>query len=176
MSDKAISTIKSIIGAVAPTLAGMLGGPLAGVAVGALSKAVLGTEEGTIADIGNAVVQGIKPEVWAEIKRAELNIVLELEKLSTKKHEIDAADRASARARQIAMKDRSTVVLAWLLIGAFIGTSIGVLFGNLKADSVLAGTIIGYVFAMAQQVVGYYFGSSSGSAAKTALIDRIAGK
>ena len=68
------------------------------------------------------------------------------------------------------VQDRTPRVLAYLVVGAFIGVIIGVLSGWGKADSVLAGTLIGYLSAKAEQVIAYYFGSSSGSAEKTRLL------
>ena len=45
-----------------------------------------------------------------------------------------------------------------------------VLAGYAKAETVLAGTIIGYVSAKCEQVLAYYFGSTKGSARKTELL------
>jgi uncharacterized membrane protein len=62
-------------------------------------------------------------------------------------------------------------VLAFLVICGFLGMVYGLLSGELKAlDSTLAGTLIGYVSAKAEQVVSYYFGSSLGSARKNELL------
>lgn len=44
------------------------------------------------------------------------------------------------------------------------------LFGQVQADTVLAGTVIGYLSAKAEQVVAYYFGSTAGSAKKSELL------
>lgn len=48
--------------------------------------------------------------------------------------------------------------------------------GLVAAISGLAGTVIGSVGAGAQQVIGFYFGSSSGSEKKTEAISRIMDK
>ena len=47
-----------------------------------------------------------------------------------------------------------------------------VLFGEITAESAIAGTVIGYLSAKAEQVTAYYFGSSAGSKAKTDLMAR----
>ena len=47
----------------------------------------------------------------------------------------------------------------------------GVLFMHISVDSALAGTVIGYLSAKAEQVLTYYFGSTIGSKMKTRMLD-----
>ena len=61
-------------------------------------------------------------------------------------------------------------MLAYTIIFAFVAMAFSVLFGTMTAESTLAGAVIGYLSAKAEQVVAYYFGSSAGSAAKTAIL------
>jgi hypothetical protein len=56
-----------------------------------------------------------------------------------------------------------------VLMGFFFIVSL-VLSGYAKGDPTLIGAVVGYVSAKAEQVVGYYFGSSSGSARKTEML------
>jgi hypothetical protein len=79
-------------------------------------------------------------------------------------------DRKSARDMQIATKSMLVPSLAILIVGAFIGVVIATLGGFAVVDSVLAGTLIGYLSAKAEQVVNFYFGSSAGSKEKTELL------
>jgi hypothetical protein len=60
--------------------------------------------------------------------------------------------------------------LAILIVSAFIGVVIATLGGFAVIDSVLAGTLIGYLSAKAEQVVNFYFGSSAGSQRKDEMI------
>lgn len=89
--------------------------------------------------------------------------------------ELEAADRNSARQREIAVKDRTVSNLAYMIVGAFVvvgGFMIvhPYLFPGMKLEPemlTLVGTIVGYLAAKAEQVASYYFGSSMGSDRKT---------
>lgn len=91
--------------------------------------------------------------------------------------EADNADRADARAREVAMAahgDHTARVLAYCVTGAFVFVTISLIAGGLLGAeglrdpvlSTLIGTVVGYLSAKAEQVVSYYFGSSAGSKAK----------
>ena len=87
-------------------------------------------------------------------------------------------DRADARAREIAIartgkKDNIIKILAIAIVTAFITTIFLVILGVGKVESALAGTLIGFLSAKAEQIVAYYFGSSSGSKAKDDIIKNL---
>lgn len=161
---------------IAPTVAAALGGPLAGVAVEVLGR-VLGMEAATIDDIQQELQSGqLSGEQLAAIKQAELELKAKEQELGFKFEELVFKDIADARAREVAVKDNTNRVLAYGVIGAFIAMVGATLAGWTKVDSVLAGTLIGYLSAKAEQVLAYYFGSTKGSADKTALIAKAASK
>jgi hypothetical protein len=83
---------------------------------------------------------------------------------------IAAADRASARDREKTVKDWMPRVLGIGIVAGFLTAVFLILTGHAKAESVIAGTLIGYLSAKAEGVVTYYFGSSAGSAEKTRLL------
>jgi len=60
--------------------------------------------------------------------------------------------------------------LALLIVVTFLITAGMTLFGFTKVDSVLAGTLMGYLSAKCEQVVSFYFGSSAGSQRKDELL------
>ena len=80
------------------------------------------------------------------------------------------ADVQSAREREKSLKDNVNKVLAYSIVGAFIAMVGATLLGYAKVESVLAGTLVGYLSAKCEQVLAYYFGSSKGSQAKTEMI------
>lgn len=168
---------------IAPTLASALLGPMKGVAVASITK-ILGLDGGTVADVSKAIADGnITPEHVAEIRKLELQYQndekergFRYAELALKEKEVDANDRDSARKRESAVQDKTTRNLAYLIVGGFLGMVGATLGGWTQVDSVLAGTLIGYLSAKAEQVASYYFGSSSGSAQKSADLAKLAGK
>ena len=162
---------KKIVGSVAPTLATVLGGPLAGVAVKAIAEGLGLGDAATEADVAKAVAAA-SPETLVKLKEIEAAFATRMAELGVDYERIAAEDRDSARRRETAIGGLIVPTLAVLLIGGFLGMSAALLFGWAVADSTMAGAVIGYVSAKAEQVVSYYFGSSAGSKAKTDLMAR----
>jgi len=82
----------------------------------------------------------------------------------------EVADRGSARTMQIGTKAITVPILAYVIVGSFVAMVGGALLGYAKVDSALAGTLVGYLSAKCEQVIGFYFGSSKGSEDKTLLL------
>lgn len=161
---------KNIVGTVAPSIATALGGPLAGLAVSAIAGA-LGLGDGASEEQVAAAVGRATPEQLLALKKAEQEFAVKMRELDVDLERIAVSDRSSARRRESALGDGWYVkTLASMLIGGFLSMAWAVLTGKVIPDSTLAGTIIGYLSAKAEQVVAYYFGSSSGSTAKSLQI------
>lgn len=161
-----METLKQI----APTVASAVLGPLGGVAVAAIGN-ILGVSEATQEKIADAIKTGqLTPEQVGEIKKLELQYQENEKERGFKYTELEFKDRDSARAREVGTKDNTNKILAFVVIGAFLAMVGATLLGYAKVESVLAGTLVGYLSAKAEQVLAYYFGSSSGSRAKTDLL------
>lgn len=159
-----------VLKTLAPTVASALLGPLGGEAVAALGN-VLGVSDATQEKIAEVIKTGqMTPEQVGEIKKLELQYQNDERERGFKYAELEFKDRDSARQREVATKDNTNKILAFTIIGAFIAMVGATLLGYAKVESVLAGTLVGYLSAKAEQVLAYYFGSSSGSAQKTALL------
>lgn len=155
---------------IAPTLASALLGPFAGVAVAGITK-ILGIDGGTVADVTKAISEGkITPEQLAEIQKLELKYKDDEAERGFKYADLEFKDRDSARKREIETGDKVTRNLAYLIVVAFVAVIGFTLAGLSQVESVLAGTLIGYLSAKAEQVMSYYFGSSKGSDKKTDLL------
>ena len=158
------------VGQFAPTLAGALGGPLAGAAVAAVSKAVTGEEAAPDGVILEAVV-GRDPKALAALKEAELDFRKAMLTAQNESRRIAASDRADARARQRAIKDITPAVLGLGVIGGFFFVMATMLWRELPSE---AGTefsiMLGALATMTAAVVNYYFGSSADSAEKTRVM------
>ncbi len=161
---------------VAPSLATALLGPLGGVAISFIADK-LGIEEKTVEAVTDAI-QGNKmtAEQVTQIKAAEIDFQKFLKTNEIDLERIHAGDRDSARKRESAVQDKTTRNLAYLIVGGFLGMVGATLGGWTQVDSVLAGTLIGYLSAKAEQVASYYFGSSSGSVQKSIDIAKLTGK
>ena len=164
---------KEIIGTVAPTLATALGGPLAGAATQAISAALLGKNDGTEDEIAAAFATG-GADALQKARDADAAFKVRMRELDIDLEKIAQQDRESARERESKTGDSLTLrALAALIVGSFIAVVWQVLFGDgSRIDTVLAGTLIGYLSAKADQVIGYYFGSSASSARKDDLLHK----
>jgi hypothetical protein len=161
---------RSIIGTVAPTVATALLGPLGGAAISAIGS-IIGISEPTQEKIAEAIQTGqLKPEQIAQLKALELQYQNEEKERGFKYAELEFKDRDSARQRETATGDKTNRVLAFTIVGSFIAVVGCTLLGFASVDSALAGTLVGYISAKAEQVLAYYFGSSKGSSEKTALL------
>ena len=189
---KALTTI-------APTIATMLAGPLAGTAITALESA-FGLAPGAGADGITAVIQGgqMTPEILAAVRAADQRHAevlgqqgIDLQKLNADRDAAEMAatveDRKDARAHNAG--NAAVWTLAYVVLGTFAAIMAAVLYGCytlitggitvkdvavVAAISGLVGSIVGYVAANAQQVIGFIYGGSIGSEKKTeALADSV---
>ena len=170
-----LDKIKSILGSVAPTIASALGGPLAGVAVGSLSKAVLGDAAAGQAapdKIEDAVLTASNPDVLAKLKQAEDEFQLAMQQHGVDLEKLAQADRDSARQRQMVLKDRTPTVLGYVVVGLTASLEAFVLLHGVPSsiDPVIVGRILGTLDAALTLVLSYYFGSSAGSDRKTEIL------
>jgi len=157
---------------VAPTVATALGGPLAGLAVEAIGAA-FGWTDATKEKVESVLASGqLTGEQLLQLKQAEIALKQRQEELGFQFEELTFKDRDSARQRESVVKDNTNKILAYIVIGSFIAMVASILMGWSKAESVMAGTLVGYLSAKAEQVLSYYFGSTKGSADKTAIIAR----
>lgn len=168
---------RGIIRTVAPTLATAVtgGNPLAGMAIGAISKALLGRPDGTEQDIID-LMAGATPETLAKLKEVETDFKIKMEELGVKVHELDVQDRGSARAKEIATGDVTPKVLAGAYtLGYFILLG-SVMMWGIPADGGAGQVItalIGALTAIQLQIANYYFGSSKGSSDKTKMLTKL---
>lgn len=175
------SDVLGVVSKVAPSIATALGGPLAGSAVqfglnalGVKPKDGASTDEKK--DVLSAAILGATPEQLLQLRQADIDFQVQMSKIGFENAEalatLTVKDRDSARQREVSVKDYTPRILGYLIVAAFLGIAYGVMFHKMTADSVLAGTIIGYVSAKAEQVVAFYFGSSSAQEHTTTLLSQ----
>lgn len=161
---------KQILGAVAPTVATALGGPLAGAAVGALSSKLLGKPDGTEDELA-PIIQQANPDTLLKIKEAEKELKLGLAAAGVKLEEIEAADRNSAREREVKTGDNTNRNLAYAYtVGYFVVLGVVMKTGVDQSMENIIMVLLGVLTAAQAQIMNYYFGSSSSSARKNEIL------
>jgi len=160
---------KSLLRTVAPALGTAVGGPMGGVAARAISEKLLGKPDASESEIERALL-GASPEQLAELKKVEADFKAQMKQLDVDLERIAADDRASARNREASVGGFAVPAIAAIVIVGFFAAVFASLLGFAQVESAMAGTLVGFVAAKAEQVVSYYFGSSAGSAQKNDLL------
>jgi hypothetical protein len=158
-----------IVATVAPSIATALGGPLAGMAVGQLGKA-LGLDDSSEESVSNAIISA-SPDDLLKMKEADLDFQKAMKAADIELVRISADDRNSARQRQIAVKDKIPGILAFAVTTGFFGVLTFMLLRDVPTSSKdVLNIMLGALGTAWIQVMGFYFGSSSGSEKKNEII------
>ncbi len=165
---------KSLVRTVAPTIASAFGTPLAGMGVSAILNAILPPDATKPADPESYLSTALSmanPELMLKIKQAEQQFTLDMRNLDISLEKLNIDDRANARGREIAVHDNTTKILAYLLTTGFFGLlGLGIFHAVPEGSRDIVNIMIGSLGTAWIGAMAYYFGSSSGSAAKQALI------
>ncbi len=162
--------LKQIVGTVAPILGTTLGGPLGGMA-GKMVQDALGVES------DEAALEALQtPEGLAKLKEVEANLKIRAKELDVDLEEVHQRDRDSARQRQMHTGDQTPQQLAFIYTAGFfavMAVQFYIVIAGVAVDPAalrLLDTSMGILFAMMIASKDYFFGSSSGSKAKTDLL------
>lgn len=158
-----------VLSTVAPMLATAVGGPLAGAATAAIAKA-LGLPQEMPAEEVAFAVQNATPDQLLAIKKAEQDFAVKMKALDIDIIALGNADRDSARKREMAVKDWMPKVLGLMVVASTIAAVLLVLTGKARVEDALAGALVQMLVNASLLVLGYYFGSSAGSAAKDVML------
>lgn len=158
-----------ILRTVAPTIALAVGGPFGPLASAALS-AVLGTPK----DDGKAAETALlnaTPDQLLALRQAEDAFQVQMKQLGIAEEKLVFDDIANARSREIAVKDSTPHVLVYMTTAGFFCSLLGAYFIDIPSDSRgIVFSMIGSLGTVWITQMGYYFGSSAGSAAKTDIL------
>jgi hypothetical protein len=164
---------KQILGTLAPMLGTAIGGPFGSLAGLALAKA-LGTPPDD-AKATEAALLTASPDTLLKVKQAEQDFTVKMRELGISEEKLVFDDIANARGREIALKDQTPAILAYVITVGFFGTLGFMLwFGKPAVGGDALLVMLGSLGTAWAGVVAYYFGSSSGSARKDATISDIA--
>lgn len=151
---------KAVVRTVAPGIATALGGPLAGMAVKALGDAI-GLDSATEETVA-AAIKGATPEDLLKIKQAEQDFQLKMKSLDVDLVKISAADRDSARQREVQTKDEMPKILASIIVVAWCIVQWHLINNSIPDDMrELVMRVLGTLDAALLTVLYYYFGSSA---------------
>jgi hypothetical protein len=155
-----LKTFGPLIGSVAPTLATAMGGPVAGMAVKAISNALFGHENGTDEDIAAALANPTSDQL-AALKKIDADFKVQMKSLDIDLEKIAAADRDSARNMAIATHDWTpralavAIVLSWGVVQWFLLHN--VIDASMRE---LVARVLGTLDGALMLVLSYYFGSA----------------
>ena len=151
---------------IAPTIATALGGPLAGMAVSAVAKAI-GVSPDEVQDV---ISNGkLTAEQVASIQLAELELKKQAQSMNLDFAKLMAEDKKSARDMQIATKSWIPALLAVFVTIGFFGILLGLMTEHFKTSDALM-LMLGSLATAWTGVMAFYFGSSASSQAKTELL------
>lgn len=167
--------ISSILKTVAPGLATALLGPLGGMAVAAIGKA-LDIPEATQEKIQTAL-SGATPDDLLKLKQAEQQFQKEMKALDIDLERIAAGDRDSARKMATETKAYTPAILSWVIVAATLLLEGYVLLKGIPAgvSELVAGRILGTLDMAFATVLAFWLGTSASSRSKDATISKMAG-
>lgn len=163
---------KALVGTVAPGIATALGGPLAGLAVSALTNA-LGLPSGSTEDDVAATMKTATPDQLLALKKADQDFAVRMEELGIDLEKVNAADRDSARRMQTETRSRMPAFIALMSLAGFFGILLCMIFVTLPATAEAPLNImLGVLGTLVVGISNFFYGSSSGSARKTEMLHK----
>ena len=156
----------SWIESIAPTIASCLGGPLAGLAVEAVSKAI-GVDPSAVQDTINS--GKLSAEQIASIQAAEIQLKAKAQEMNLDFEQLAVQDRKSARDMQTTTKSFIPPLLALIITLGFFGILVGMMTGKVTSSDALM-LLLGSLGTAWTGVISFYFGSSASSQNKDQLL------
>ena len=151
---------------IAPTIATALGGPLAGLAVDAISKAV-GIDP---KDVQATIDQGkLSADQIMLLKQAEVQMAARAQEMGLDFAKLSNDDRKSARDMQVATKSWIPSALSIGVTLGFFGILFGLMYGKIEHAPQI-DIMLGSLGTAWTGIIAFYFGSSAGSQAKDQML------
>jgi len=151
---------------IAPTIATALGGPLAGLAIEAVSKAI-GIDP---KDVQSIISEGkLSADQIMLLKQAEVQMAARAQEMGLDFAKLSNEDRKSARDMQVATKSYLPPALAIGVTIGFFGILGGLMYGQIQHAPQI-DIMLGSLGTAWTGIIAFYFGSSAGSQAKDNLL------
>jgi hypothetical protein len=151
---------------IAPTIATALGGPLAGLAIEAVSKAI-GIDP---KDVQSTISEGkLSADQIMLLKQAEVQMAARAQEMGLDFAKLNVEDRKSAREMQAETRSYIPAILSITVTLGFFGILIGMMTETFKTSDALM-LMLGSLGTAWTGIIAFYFGSSAGSQAKDDLL------
>jgi hypothetical protein len=154
---------------IAPTIATAMGGPLAGMAVSAISKAI-GVDPEKVGDLISS--NKLSADQIAQVKIAEIELQKQAQELGLNFEKLEVEDRKSAREMQATTRSLMPPILAGSVTVGFFAIMTLMFFNKLDDSNPAILMMLGSLGTAWTGIIAYYFGSSAGSQAKTDLLSK----
>jgi hypothetical protein len=164
--------MKELLGQLAPTIATALGGPAAGTAIKFLANKLLGRDDATQDEIAHAV-ENATPEQLAKLKEIDNDFKIEMKRLDLDIERLYTEDTQNARGMAKDTSLAPQISLSIIFIGGYFGVLYMLFSGHIEInDSIrdMGNILLGVLTANIPQIMAFWFGSSSSSKQKTALM------
>ena len=150
------NAIKSLVGAVAPTIGAALGGPVGGAAANMISQALgCKNDERSI----EQAVQQASAEDLAKIREVELDFEKRMAELDVDVFGLETADKQDAR--KYFAKDWTAKFIGILMVLFFCGYIGMITVMPPEQNSMeLINLVLGYLGGLVSAVISFYFGAS----------------
>ena len=152
---------------IAPTIATCLGGPLAGLAVSAVSKALGVSQEDAkeMMDSGKMSADQI-----AQVKVAEIELQKQAQSLGLNFEQLAVEDRKSAREMQTTTQSFIPPLLSILVTVGFFGILAYLMVTPADTGNTPLMIMLGSLGTAWTGIIAFYFGSSAGSQKKDQML------
>jgi len=153
-----LDVIVSSVSKIAPILGGVLGTPLAGVAVGLLAKC-FGVDVSNLSDLAHKIATD--PDSAVKIKQLENEHVETLQKIITQNYAIEVDDRKDARKTGILYTDFLRHMAYVVTLGFFL--ALGFLFIPIEINPnarELLSMLVGMLASKWQTIIDFFYGST----------------
>lgn len=148
--------------ALLPTIGRALGGPLGGMAVEAVGKAI-GISEPTLQKVQTALDAGtLTGEQVAALREADAQLAIRMRELDIDLEKLATQDRDSARAMQAKLNSAVPAVLALVITLGFFAVLAGLMTGYFDLwENAGITMLIGSLSTSWGMVVSFYYGSAA---------------
>jgi hypothetical protein len=168
--------MNDILKNILPLLGTVLGGP-AGTALGSVAAGFiadkLGLEARTVEAVTDVLNSGkLTSEQIGQLKLAELDFKKFMKDHDIKLEQLAVDDRKSARDMFANTHSLTPSILTWIIVTITLAAEGALLFNQVPpgADPIIIGRVLGTMDSALVLVLGFWFGSNSGSARTKELL------